>query len=59
MENSGPKMHWIYLLCGGFIIGITASICSPLLWSLQNTLLRIFGGYFSVNKFLRRCWGYW
>jgi hypothetical protein len=54
-----PRMHWLYFLFGGFLVGAVASILHPLTWSLSMTLFRVFGARFRPFKFLRRCWGYW
>jgi membrane-associated phospholipid phosphatase len=59
MSNSEPKMHWLYFIFGGFIIGILAAIFSGALWSLSAPLLKLFGVAWTPSKFIRRCWGHW
>jgi hypothetical protein len=54
-----PRMHWLYLLFGGVVIGTIASIVFPLLLTLSMTLFRVFGARWRPYRFLRRCWGQW
>jgi hypothetical protein len=53
------KMHWLYLLCGGFIIGTICSILSPLWWNLAKWIFKNMGFYWTPTDFMKRCWGYW
>ncbi len=53
------KMHWVYLLCGGFIIGTICSLSMSFLWSAEMFLWRTFGIDWRPYILLRRCWGYW
>lgn len=53
------RMHWIYLICGGFIIGLIATAFASTLWALCVSLLKYFGVIWTPRRFIQRCWGYW
>ena len=53
------KMHWMYFLFGGFIIGTIAALFSGSLWALSNPLFKYFGIIWTPSNFIKRCWGYW
>jgi hypothetical protein len=57
--SSKPKMHWMYLLIGGFIIGLLCSIFIGTLWILSFRARQKFIVDVSPKKFIQKCWGYW
>jgi hypothetical protein len=59
MENTEKNMHGIYLLCGGFIIGIACSLLAPFLWGLSRIIFNWFGALWVPTTLMKKCWGYW
>jgi len=59
MEKLKPKMHWIYLLSGGFIIGTLCTVSLGALWLLSFRLRQNIIVNLSPVNFIKKCWGYW
>jgi len=53
------KMHWLYLLCGGFIVGIICSSFIGSLWLLTFKQRQQLIVDLSPEPFIKKCWGYW
>ena len=60
-ENKDPqqKMHWMYLICGGFIIGTLCSVFIGSLWLLSFKQRQQLIVDISPEPFIKKCWGYW
>jgi len=58
-RDSEQQMHWIYLLCGGFVIGSISSILIGSLWLLSFKQREKFIVNVSPENFIKKCWGYW
>ncbi len=54
-----PKIHWIYLLFGGFIIGTLCTVFLGTLWVLSFRLRQNIIVNLSPLNFIKKSWGYW
>ena len=58
-DKKEKKMHWWYLLCGGFVIGIIALVFIETLWAITFKLVNYLGIIWLPHNLVKRCWGYW
>ena len=54
------EMHWLYLLFGGFILGILSLVLVySIYWLLKGFGATEMGVLHPMRNFVKKAWGYW